>query len=605
MRRFLKIFAVLAALLTVAAALFLVPTIWFKPWSVDHFYARVFVRYALKHPMMLSTLRVLEPMGLRFHNDDLDDLSTEFALREARWLDKQLGILHRYDRDSMSEDGRLSYDVMDWFMAVENEGTRWIFHDYPVTQMGGVQTGLPSFMISFHHLGDLRDAEDYVARVSKFGVAFDQVIDGLRERERRGIVPPRFALEKALLQVRKVESTPVGESPLLTHLRDRLGSMEGIDAARREALMGRLRGAIEGTFVPACGRLAAALEHLASVSAPGDGAWRLPEGDAYYAWLLRRYTTTEMTPDQVHELGLREVGRLEEEMRAILDAQGFAGQGIREAMARLNAEPRFLYPDTDEGRARILTDFQGILDDINGRLGPLFDLRPSAGVKVERVPEFQEADNAAAYYFPPSMDGARSGTFFVNLRKVPDIIRFRMRTLAYHEAIPGHHFQTAIQQEIRDVPFFRRVIPFAAYSEGWALYAERLAAENGFEDNPYDRLGYLSDQMLRAVRLVVDTGIHTRRWSRDEAVRYMLDHTGMPETEAVAEVERYVVDPGQACAYMVGMLKILDLRQRAMERLGDRFDIRRFHNVILRGGAMPLSLLERQVDAWIASQGKA
>jgi uncharacterized protein (DUF885 family) len=605
MRRWLKILAVAVALVLAAAATFLVPTIWFKPWSIDHFYARVFLTFALKRPMMLSQMRILEPMGLTFHNDDLNDFSTEFALREARRLESELAVLRSYDRASMSPSQALSYDVLEWFMANAHEGARWMFHDYPVNQMSGIQSYLPDFMVNIHHVGGAADARDYVARVSKFGAAYDQIIESLRERELRGVVPPRFVIEKVLVQMRKMAAAPPEEDPLHARLAEKLKAVAGIEDSEREEILGRLRAEIAGTVRPAFGRLITELGRLKDVATADDGVWMLPDGDAYYAYRLRTFTTTRMSPGEVHELGLREVDRLRAEMRALLDRQGHASEALREAMTRLNHEERFLYPDTDPGKAAILADYQAIIDDVDGKLSGLFDVRPSVGVKVERVPEFQEADNAAAYYQQPALDGSRPGVFFVNLRKVSDVIRFRMRTLAYHEAIPGHHFQIAVQQGLRELPFFRRVIPFTAYVEGWALYAERLAAENGFQDDPYDRLGYLSDQMLRAVRLVVDTGIHARRWTREEAVRYMLDNTGMPETEAVAEVERYVVMPGQACAYMVGMLKILSLREKARERLGERFDIRQFHNVVLTNGAVPLEILERLVDDWIASRARA
>jgi len=271
-------------------------------------------------------------------------------------------------------------------------------------------------------------------------------------------------------------------------------------------------------------------------------------------------------------------------------------------MQRLSKEPRFLYPHTDEGRQQVLADYETIIDDISGKLEAIFDVRPEAGVQVEAVPEFQQANAPAAYYQPPPLDRSKPGTFFVNLGNIKEVSKFGMRTLAYHEAIPGHHFQIGIAQELKGVPFFRRIIPFGAYVEGWALYAERVAAEHGFQEDPYDRLGYLQSQLFRAVRLVVDTGIHHKRWTREQAIDYMLKNTGSPEGEVVTEIERYIVWPGQACGYMVGQLKILELRRKAQERLGDRFDIREFHNVILTNGALPLSILERVVDAWLDSK---
>ena len=280
--------------------------------------------------------------------------------------------------------------------------------------------------------------------------------------------------------------------------------------------------------------------------------------------------------------------------RGLVD--GTIGDRVRQVTAR----PDQLFADTPEGKKELLAHFQAIIDDIDGKLGPAFDIRPKLGVKVEAVPEFAQATAPGAYYQPGAFDGSRPGVFYANLRNVAELPKFTMRTLAYHEAIPGHHFQIAIQQELKGVPFFRRILPFTAFSEGWALYTERLAWELGFQNAPLDNLGRLRDEMMRAVRLVVDTGIHSKKWTREQAVQYMLDNTGMVETDVVAEIERYFVAPGQALGYKVGMIKILELREKAKKELGDKFDIRQFHNVVLKTGALPMVLLERTVDEWIA-----
>jgi uncharacterized protein (DUF885 family) len=320
---------------------------------------------------------------------------------------------------------------------------------------------------------------------------------------------------------------------------------------------------------------------------------------------LRSQTTSNLSADEIHALGLREVERIQAEMRAILSGEGLDATDLGATLRTLNAEDRFLYPDTDEGRAQVLADYQAILDDAAPRLPALFGRLPKAPVRVERVPAFKEKGAPGAYYMPPPLDGSKPGIFYANLRSVREIPKFGMRTLAYHEAIPGHHLQIAIAQELPGLPIFRRVVPFTAFVEGWALYAERLALENGFHPTPYDRLGALQAELFRAVRLVVDTGIHAQRWTREQAIEYMLNNTGMPDTDVVAEVERYIVSPGQACAYKVGQLAILSLRDRAQRALGRRFDLRAFHDVVLGQGALPLELLERKVDDWIADQASA
>ena len=304
----------------------------------------------------------------------------------------------------------------------------------------------------------------------------------------------------------------------------------------------------------------------------------------YYDYQLRNHTSTNMNADEVFALGLAEVERIQQEMDEILRAEGLAEGTVAERMTALNDDPNFLYPDTDDGRERILVDYQTIIDEIDEQMSEWFVTLPKASVRVERVPEFREEGSAGAYYMGPAMDGSRPGTFYANLRDMKGHPKFGMRTLAYHEAVPGHHFQTALQMELKGVPMFRRILGFTAFSEGWALYAERLAWEAGFHTDPYDNLGRLQAELFRAVRLVVDTGIHRKRWTREQAIDYMLANTGMAESDVVAEIERYMVWPGQATAYKVGMMKILALRERAKAALGDAFDIREFHEAVLRNG---------------------
>ena len=602
MRKLLKYAGLALAILLVVAAVFLIPTLWFKPWSIDHFYGRVFARYALRHPMLLSQLRILEPMGLDFHSDDLDDVSVEFRKDEARSTRRELRILRSYDFSALDPEKRLSAEILDWYLADAVEGEPFMFHDYPLNQLFGMQSMLPDFMLNTHQVSDLGSARDYVARISKFSAFFEQVMEGLRLREQRGIVPPRFVIERVLTEMRDFVAPEPTEHVLWTHLRTRLEVLDAITYEERSGLLERLENELRDSVYPAYRRLIEYFAELQERATTDDGVWKLPDGAAFYAHRLRSATTTDMNADQVHELGLEQVGRLRGEIESILSGEGYRVEDLGAALRVIQEEQRFQYPDTDEGRQQILVGYEAVLDEVVTRLEPLFDMRPRAPLSVERIPEFKQETAPVAYYQSPPMDGSKPGVFYVNLRDVHEHLSFRMRTLAYHEGIPGHHFQLALAQEMRGVAFFRRIIPFMAYTEGWALYAETLAGEQGFQPTPFDRLGYLLDQMLRAVRLVVDTGIHHKRWSREDAIEYMRVNTGMPESEIVAEVERYIVMPGQACAYMVGQMKILELRGRARSLLGDRFDIREFHNVVLRHGAVPLGILERLVDEWLAGQ---
>ena len=594
-----------------ALGAFAIPTIWGKPWSIEHFYARVFLETLLDHPMLLSQLRVLEPYGIRRHNAELDDFSPAFARRQARRTRRELQVLHRYTSEEQSASERFSSQVLDWFLQIQVDGEPFLFHDYPLNQFEGLQNELPDFMINVHQVNDARDARDYVARLARFGAAIDQVIEGVRERAARGVVPPRFVIERVKADVDRFRAGGADQNPLLVEFRKKLDKLAALSHGERDALAASARREIEDVVLPAYGRLADAMPELAARATDDAGAWKLPEGSLYYGWALRYHTTTDLDAETIHALGLREVERIHAEIRDVLAAENIpivvqgGGEDLGATLRGLHAEERFHYPDSEQGRAAILADYQAILDDAAPRLPALFGRLPRAPVRVERVPEFKEAGAAGAYYMPPPLDGSKPGIFYANLRKVHDVAKFSMRTLAYHEAIPGHHLQIAIAEELPDVPIFRRVVPFTAFVEGWALYAERLAAESGFHPTPLDRLGQLDAEVFRAARLVVDTGIHAKRWTREQAIDYMLRNTGLPETEAVAEVERYIVMPGQACAYKVGELKILELRERAQRALGPRFDLRAFHDRVLGNGALPLVLLEKVVDAWIAESRAA
>lgn len=589
----------LAGALVLAAALFLVPTVWFRPWSINHLYARIFIEFALRHPTLLTRIGLpgVDPKG-----GELDDLSVAATRREAAWTARQLRTLRSYDRSGMSPAQRTSAEVLDWFLSDQVEGHPFLFMDYPVNQFGGVQNELPAFMIGSHPLRNRGEAENYLRRIARFGVAFDQVLEGLRVREAMKVTPPRFVITRVLGQTRAFIAVPPTQNALYTNFAGKIVSARSVGEAHQKEMLGRLEREIRDVVYPAYERLIGALAALEPNASTLDGVWALPNGDAWYAHLLHSHTTTSMSADQIHELGLKEVARIQAEMRAILVSQGQDTRDLGAALQRLGKEPRFLYPANDSGRAQILADYQAILDDADRRVDSLFDVRPRARIRVQAVPAFMQATSAAAYYETGSLDGSRPGTFFVNLRDPHETPRWSMRTLAYHEGIPGHHFQGSIAQELTGLPMFRRFVPFTAYLEGWGLYAEQLALEHDFERDPFDRLGALNAELFRAARLVVDTGIHRMRWTREQAIEYMLRNTGVPEPKIVSEVERYIVMPGQACAYKVGELEILALRQRAMDRLGARFDLKRFHHVVLTNGAVPLTILERLVEDWIRSE---
>jgi uncharacterized protein (DUF885 family) len=466
----------------------------------------------------------------------------------------------------------------------------------------GVQSNFPSFMESTHQVHSVGDAEDYVSRLRAVGVKFDQVLEGLRKREELEIYPPQFVITKVLEEMRNFVATPVEEGILMKSLLDKMKEA-GLPEGEQKRVALDARAAIEETVYPAYGRLIAYFEVLDDKVEGNYGAWSLPNGDEYYRQMLKIFTTTDYEPRYIHQLGLAEVDRIQAEILQILAEQGWdVSGGFTVAINEMAESPQFYYSDTGEGRDQILADYQAIMDEINEGLEPWFDVVPESGVEVRRVPEFKEKTSPGGYYEIPAMDGSRPGVFYANLYDIKATPTYGMRTLAYHEAIPGHHFQLAIQQQQDDLPFFRRLIPFSAYSEGWGLYAERLAWEMGFLEDPYDNIGRLQSELFRSVRLVVDTGIHEARWTREEAIDYMLANTGMAESDVVAEIERYFVMPGQATAYKVGMIKILELRDYAKSELGDRFDIREFHNVVLTNGSMPLEMLGQLVHEYVAAK---
>lgn len=598
--------SILIAVPAVVFAWFLVSLIWGKPWNIKHLYTREFIKLSFDSPELLTMLGMLEKFGLHGHNAKLADASDAHEIKSFTRIHRALTLLRSYDRKRQSKSTLLSTDIMDWFLDDNLRGETYRHHNYPLNQMFGIQSELPNFMMTMHPVTGSLEARNYVKRLSRFGVKFDQVLEGLKIRTAKGILPPKFVIHRVLDEMTAFAGQPARENPLFTVFRDKLAKLK-MSAASREKLLAATEAEIERTVYPAYRKLIAYFSELEPKATAEDGVWKLPDGEAYYATCLRSNTTTDLTPEQVHTIGLEEVKRIEGEMKVILWKLGYKSvKNAPKKLLKFAKEERFLYPNTEEGREAALTEYRRILDEVNAGLDKVFDIRPKAGLEVERVPEFREKTSAGAYYQPPAMGGGRPGVFYANLRDMNEVSKFGMKTLAYHEGIPGHHFQIAIAQELRGVPFFRRLVPFTAYAEGWALYAEKLARETGFfKDDHYGELGYLDSELFRAVRLVVDTGIHFKHWTREQAIEYMEEHTGSAHESVVSEVERYIVMPGQACAYKIGEIKMVELREKARRTLGDKFDLRQFHNVVLKNGSMPLALLERVVDDYMQAVKKA
>ena len=600
LKRILKWFFGLLALVLIAGAIFLVNLIWFRPWSLNLFYEKVFAETVFREPELLSSLGLVEQFGITGHSGKLNDESPAHQQRLIDRWKEDLQQLRQYPLNRQTPTQRLSTHVLDWFLQDQVEGEKWQWHNYPVNQLFGVQNEFPSFMANTHRLLNRQDCEYYLMRLNALPKKFDQLLEGVELREEKKIVPPRFVVEKVLKEMSDFVAKPVSENILATSFKTRAGQIAKLTEQDRADFQTRVEAAITGQVYPAYHKLIDHFTALLPKTTTDDGVWKLPDGEDFYAYALRDNTTTSLKPDEVHALGLSEVTRIETEMRALLDANGFAGQPIGASMDKLAKDPRFLFSNDDKGRAEALAEYTRLIDTATQRSKQLFLTVPKAKCEVRRVPEFKEATSSGAYYNPGAQDGSRPGIFFANLRDMNEVPKWGMPTLSYHEGVPGHHWQLSIAQELKGLPQFRKVLPFTAYAEGWALYCEWLAKKAGWYDNdPFGDLGRLQAELFRAVRLVVDTGIHAKYWTREEAIKYMRAKTGMGEKEVTAEIERYIVMPGQACAYKVGMLKIQELRARAEQELGEKFDQREFHETVLKNGALPLEILEEQVNDYI------
>jgi uncharacterized protein (DUF885 family) len=587
-------------LIVLASGLFVYSAWWGKPWSIDHAFDIAFAKILLQDPELLSMLGIVDNTPLDFHSDKLTDISPEADLARLAWARQQSEILESYDLAAKSEQQQLSAQIFSWFLDDILRGEEFLFHEYPVKQLDGWPGQLPSLFASYHQVVDEQSARNYLSRLAAVPLKVEQGIQGLSLRAERGIMPPRFVFQRVLHDLESLVAIPAESSLFYTSLENSLAGIDGIDGEQRQAMKHQALALVDEAVYPAYRKLIAYWRSLSRLTTDEDGVWKLPNGDAYYAHILRHHTTTNLSPEEVHQLGLLEVDRIGGEISRILTSLDVSEATVGAALAKIAENPSLTYAPGKDGREAALSDAEAAIAEAAAAMPAAFSRLPVADVEIRRVPEFEEQSRAAASYFPPAMDGSRPGIFWLNLRAPEDdFTTIDLRTTVFHEAIPGHHFQLALAQEIEDVPAFRRMGIFNAYTEGWALYAEQLAWEYGLQDDPYDNIGRLQAEMWRAVRLVVDTGIHYKRWTRQQAMDYMLANTGLPESTIETEIERYIVLPGQACSYKLGMMKILELRRRSQNALGESFDIRRFHEVILMNGAMPLDILEQVVQAYI------
>ena len=570
-----------------------------------------FFEQAFQERIALSPQQMTS-LGLKTDYDKLDDNTDAAAARSLALAERQLLQLNdQFNPQTLSADSRLSWRLFEYGVEQARLSNRWRDWGYQFAANGNPTTGLPVFMINNHRVTSVSDAEAYVARLIEAERVMGEISATLRARAATGVISPVFVFAPTIANTGAIiAGAPFddgADNPVWADFQRKVGALEA-DAATKERLLAEGRAALTGPWRRGYeGVLTALGEVGAQAGAMPDnagGVWRLPEGEAFYNARLQLSTTTDLTADQIHEIGLAEVARLQGEMQTIMTRVGFTGS-LQAMFAYLKTDPRFQYPNTPEGKEQYLTDARAFVAQVMAAAPQWFSDLPESALEVRAVEPWREATASIAFYNSPAPDGSRPGIYYVNLSDMTQVLKPQIEGISYHEGAPGHHFQIAWAQEMEGLPRFRRFGGYGAYAEGWGLYAERLGKEMGFYEDPYSDFGRLSTELWRAVRLVTDTGLHAKRWSREQAIDYFRRNSLLSERDIVKEVERYLTNPGQATSYKIGELKIMELRARAQAALGDRFDIRNFHAVVLGSGSVPLDVLEDQVDAWIAGGGGA
>lgn len=564
----------------------------------NQLFEQIFNERVQRNPVLQTSL------GIKDDYDKWQDLSDAAFEAELALTRQHLALLEAIDVAALDTQSRLSYQLMHKQLREMLEDARWRLYSYPVNQMFGVHSQVPALLINQHKIDSVDDAKAYIARLNAVPELFRQLQHLLTQSAEAGIIVPKFVFphlysaSENLLQ--GAPFSEQGDSTLLADFSSKVAALP-LTEHEQKLLLDEARVALITSVGPAYRSLISFLQQLEQQAGTDDGVWRFPEGAAFYQNRLARMTTTDYSAEQIHQLGLKQVERIHGEMRQIMQQVGFAGD-LAEFFVFMREAPQFYYPDTEEGRAAYLAEATAVIDHMRTRLDELFLVKPKAEMIVKAVEPFREQTAGKAFYQRPSMDGSRPGVYYANLYRMSDMPKYQLEALAYHEGIPGHHMQLAIAQELDGIPKFRRFGGATAYIEGWGLYSELLPKEIGLYQDPYSDFGRLAMELWRAARLVVDTGIHAKKWSREQAIQYLVNNTPNPEGDAVKAIERYIVMPGQATAYMVGMIKLLELRELAKSELGERFDIREFHNVVLKNGAVPLDVLEQLVKDYIAGK---
>lgn len=566
--------------------------------KINHFFERTFMETVDRYPEFQTYLGIKKDYG------SFNDISDKMEKEELERSKKILKELRRFNFHALNYDAQISYRILEDDLLQEIENYQFRHHDYPVNQMFGRHAELPSFMINMHEIKTQKDAKDYISRLNLFKPQFDVLITNLETRKKKKILAPKFVYPKAISDSQNIITgfpfdKKAKDSPLYADFKKKIATIK-LNKRESEKLLKDLTSALFTSVRPAYQNLILKLEEL-EIHAPIEGsAEDLPDGNDYYASRLRKITTTDLSANEIHEIGLNETKRIHEEMKEIVKEVGFK-DNLFEFFNYLRTDPKFRYSDSIQGKAKYLADSNATISKMKARLPEMFGILPKAELIVKAVEPYREASAGMAFYQGPSEDGSRPGIYYVNLHDMEAVTKYEQEALAYHEALPGHHMQISISKELENIPKFRKHGGFTAYIEGWGLYAEYLPKEFGFYQDPYSNFGRLAMELWRAARLVVDTGLHKKGWTMEEAIRWLDTNTPSPHNENVRAIQRYIVMPGQATAYKIGMLKILELRRYAQNKLGNKFDMRAFHDQVLKDGALPLNILEEKIQSWVKS----
>ncbi len=560
-------------------------------------------------PETASTLGVSEEQAGGRFVDRLSDYSREGFRRQRGIAERALTALQRIDHERLTGQEAVTFQVAQASLQNQLAGSRFEFGSgaqspYVVTQLGGAYTSIPDFLDSRHPMTTRDETEAYLTRLAEYDRVLDQETAMIGEDAANGMIPPDFCIDGAIRQLRGFAEMAPAQTVLVQSIARRIAEVSEIPEADRAGFITRAETIVRDEVLPAYRRQIEALQAIRSRATHDAGIASRPQGAEMYQVALQNYTTTNMTADEIHNMGVELVNSINAEMDAILRQEGMTNGSVAERMAALGRRPDQLYPNNDAGRAQLLADLNAQVEAITARMPEVCGTIARTPLRIERVPQYIEAGSPGGYYWNGSLDGSRPGTYYINLRDTAEWPKFTLPALSYHEGVPGHHWQISIQQEAEGLPFFRTALSFfGAFIEGWGLYSEMLADEMGmFADNPLNKLGYLQSAAFRSSRLVVDTGIHSKGWSREQAIQSMMQATGNDETSTITEIERYCVIPGQACSYMVGRQAILRMRASAQQALGDRFDLKGFHDTLLTNGSTPLTVTEQLVNQWVETQ---